>query len=72
MAALIPRSCSVMAAAFQALSSVLLAIIFEKAEAVGVVPSGWTWGGLAVHGRDFLGGVDGILSRQRLACSVIS
>jgi len=37
-----PRSCSVMAAAFQALSSVFAAIILEKREDVGVVPGGWS------------------------------
>ena len=35
-----PRSCSVIAAVFHALSSVLFAIILEKAVDVGVVPGG--------------------------------
>lgn len=62
-----PRSCSVIAAVFQALSSVLLAIIFAKAEEVGVVPSGWSWGFRGLQGIFLRGGLWGMLSRQRLA-----
>jgi hypothetical protein len=52
---------------------VLLAIILVKAVDVGVVPSGWSCGALAVHGSFFLGGgEEGMLSRQRLACNVIN
>jgi hypothetical protein len=74
MAALIPLSDSVTAAAFHALSSVLLAMILVNAVDVGVVPSGWTCGALAVQGRGFFfgGGEQGMLSRQRLACNVIN
>jgi hypothetical protein len=40
MAALIPLSCSVIAAVFHALSSALFDIILENAVDVGVVPNG--------------------------------
>ena len=60
------------AAAFHALSSILLAIILENAVDVGVVPGGWSWGARAVQGIGLFGGVWGTLSRHRFACNVIN